>query len=154
MIPYVEGVSHDVRRVLAPLGISTAMQSQNVKWSAMAGTKDKVPAEENPGVVYAVGCKDCRAIYIGKTGRSASQKIKEDKYQPRNGQVEKSTIPEHAHLEGHSIHWAPTIIERETNGKRRKVKEALHIHRMGKRQCSMNQDIGQQMTRIWLDVLS
>ena len=27
VIPYVEGVSHDVRRVLAPLGIRTVMQS-------------------------------------------------------------------------------------------------------------------------------
>ena len=120
----------------------------------MAGTKDKVPAEENPGVVYAVGCKDCRVVYIGETGRSASQRIKEHKYQTRNGHVEKSAIAEHAHLEGHSLHWAPTIIERETNGKRRKVKQALHIHRMGKRQGSMNQEIGQQMSRIWLDVFS
>ena len=111
----------------------------------MARTKDKVPAEENPGVVYAVGCKDWRVVYIGETGRSASQRIKEHKYQTRNGHVEKSAIAEHAHLEGHSVHWAPTIIKRETNGKRRKVKEALHIHRMGKRQGSVSQDIGQQI---------
>ena len=96
------------------------MQSQNVKWSVMARTKDKVPAEENPGVEYAIGCKDRRAVYlvyIGGTGRSASQRIQERKYQTRNDHVEKSAIVEHAHLEGHSIHWAPTIIERETNGK-------------------------------------
>ena len=93
----------------------------------MAGTKDKVPAEENPGVVYAVGCKDCRVVYIGETGRSASQRIKEHKYQTRNGHVEKSAIAEHAHLEGHSIHWTPTIIERETNGKRRNFKGEVGI---------------------------
>ena len=73
--------------------------------------------EENPGVVYAVGCKDCRVVYIGETRRSASQRIKEHKYQTRNGHVKKSALAEHAHLKGHSIHWAPTIIERETDGK-------------------------------------
>ena len=54
-IPYIEGVSEAIRRVLAPLGIRTAMRSAKIKWSIMHGVKDKLESREIPGVVYAVG---------------------------------------------------------------------------------------------------
>ena len=65
-IPYIQGASEAIRRVLAPLGIRTAMRSANMKWSVMGKIKDRPEKGEIPGVVYAVGCKECRKVYIGK----------------------------------------------------------------------------------------
>ena len=44
----------------------------------------------------------------------------------------KPAIAQHAHVTGHRSYWEPMMIEREQNGGRRKVNEALHIHRMKK----------------------
>ena len=40
-IPYIQGISEAIRRVLGQLGIRTAMRSSNIKWSIMKGVKDK-----------------------------------------------------------------------------------------------------------------
>ena len=60
---------------------------------------------------------------------------------------------EHVHVTAHKVHWEAMIIEREQHGRRRKVKEALHIHRMKKRGGSVNQDSGWQLSKIWLDLV-
>ena len=87
---------------------------------------------EVPGVVYAVGCKECEKVYIGETKRTANQGIREHKADTRIGRVDKSVIAEHAHVTGHEVHWNAMIVEKEQHSGRRKVKEALHIHRMKK----------------------
>ena len=94
-----------------------------------------------------------REVYIGETKRKAQQRIKEHKADTRIGRVDKSAIAEHAHVTGHRIYWEPMVIEREQHGGRRKVKEALHIHRMKRRGGSMNQDSGWQLSKIWLDLV-
>ena len=152
-IPYIKGMSEAIRRVLAPLGIRTAMRSERIKWSVLRGIKDREDKTEVPGVVYAVGCEECKEVYIGETKRKAQQRIKEHKADTRIGRVDKSAIAEHAHVTGHRIYWEPMVIEREQHGGRRKVKEALHIHRMKRRGGSMNQDSGWQLSKIWLDLV-
>ena len=72
-IPYIEGVSEAIRRVLAPLGIRTAMRSAKIEWSIMHGVKDKLESRKIPGVVYAVGCKECKMVFAGETKRTANQ---------------------------------------------------------------------------------
>ena len=118
-IPYIKGTSEAIRRVLAPMGIRTAVKSNKMKWSIMRKVKDKVKGSDAPGVVYAVGCKDCKEVYIGETKRSASQRIKEHKVDTRIGRIDKSAIAEHAHVTGHEVHWDPMIIEKEQHGGRR-----------------------------------
>ena len=70
-IPYIQGTSEAIRRVLGQLGIRTAMRS-----SIMKGVKDKQKEEEIPGVVYAIGCGDCRKVYVGETRRTAAQRVR------------------------------------------------------------------------------
>ena len=52
-IPYIKGMSQAIRRVLAPLGIRTAMRSERMKWSVLRGVKDREDKTEVPGAVYA-----------------------------------------------------------------------------------------------------
>ena len=101
--PYIKGMSEAIRRVLAPLGIRTAMRAERIKWSVLRGIKDWEEKTEVPGVVYAVGCEECKEVYIGETKRKAQQRIKEHKADTRIGRVDKSAIAEHTHVTGHRI---------------------------------------------------
>ena len=101
---YIRGASEAIRRVLAPLGIRTAMRSRRMKWSVMRRVKDKAEKGEVPGVVYAVGCKECKKVYTGETKRTANQRIREHKADTRIGRVDKSAIAELAHVTGHEVH--------------------------------------------------
>ena len=76
-MPYVRGVSEAVARILRPLGIRTVMQSQQRKCVLMQGAKDRLPADTQPGVVYALGCKDCPKFYIEETARTAKKRAEE-----------------------------------------------------------------------------
>ena len=62
----------------------------------MRGAKDTTPAECQPGVVYAIGCKDCPKIYIGETSRTARQRVKEHREHVKKGAVEKSAVADDA----------------------------------------------------------
>ena len=61
-IPYVKGISEAIGRVLAPLEIRTVMKPRRMKWLLMGDAKDRLPADQEPGVVYAIGCKTCPSI--------------------------------------------------------------------------------------------
>ena len=93
-IPYIKGASEAIRRVLAPLGIRTALRSANMKWSVMGKIMDGAEKGEIPGVVYAVGCKSA--------GRSTLGEEKERR--TRMGRVERSAIAEHVHATGQRVH--------------------------------------------------
>ena len=51
------------------------------------------------------------------------------------------------------VHLEAMVVEREQHGRKRKVKEALHIHRMTRKDGSMNQDRGLHLSKIWLDLV-
>ena len=152
-IPYVAGVSEAIRRVLSSLSIRTVMKPKPWKWTLMRGAKDRVPPLQDPGVVYAIGCQDCREVYVGETGRTAQQRAREHKCHTRCGRIELSAIAKHAHDEGHNIYWEPRIVAKETNAARRKVKEALAIRKLQRAKGAMNQDVGMNLSTIWLDLV-
>ena len=103
-IPYIQGTSEAIRRVLGQLGVRAAMRSTRIGWSIMKGVRDKQKEEEIPGVVYAIGCGDCRKVYVGETRRTAAQRVKEHKSDTRLGHLDKSAVVEHAHTTGHHVH--------------------------------------------------
>jgi hypothetical protein len=54
--------------------------------------------------VYSIPC-DCGRCYISETGRPLEVRIKEHKYDPTQGLLEKSKLAQHAYEEGHKICW-------------------------------------------------
>ena len=151
-IPYVRGVSETVARILRPLGIRTVMQSQQRKCVLMQGAKDRLPADTQPGVVYALGCKDCPKIYIGETARTAKKRTEEHLNHAQKGNIEMSAVAQHTLSNNHAIHWKPRVVLKESNTRKRKIREALTIHRLGAK--TINQDKGTHLSKLWLDVVS
>ena len=88
-----------------------------MNWLLMGDTKDKLPADQEPGVVYAIGCKTCPSVYIGETARTARQRVKEHEMHTRHGNTQLSALASHAHAYAHDIHWRARVIARETTQK-------------------------------------
>ena len=151
-IPYVKGLSEQIVRVLGRLNVRTVLKPSRLKWTIMTGAKDKIEPKEEPGVVYAVGCAECEKVYIGETNRTAKQRIREHRSHTRTGHTELSGIAEHAHNMGHSIYWEPRILAKESNHTKRKVREAMAIHKLG-REKTMNLDCGLELSKLWLDIV-
>ena len=54
--------------------------------------------------MYKISCSDCRASYIGETGRNLTTRLTEHKRAKREGDVN-NHIAEHYRLTNHTIDW-------------------------------------------------
>jgi len=148
VIPYVENVSEQVKRLLAPLGIKVVCKADKWQWRICSGLKDVIPMENKTGVVYEIDCNDCQASYIGETLRSIKTRIEEHKRHSRNGRFDLSAVAEHSIFNNHTIDWEGSkIIGREDRWHARKIKEALLI---SKHNPTMNKDKGTELSLSWL----
>ena len=128
------------------------MPSQQRKCVLMQGEKDRLPADTQPGVVYALGCKDCPKIYIGETARTAKKRAEEHLNHAKKGNTEMSAVTQHTLINNHAIHWKPRVGRKENNTQKRKSREALTIHRLGAK--TINQDKSTNLSKLWLNVVS
>ncbi len=85
-IPYVRGTSEAIKRVLNPLDIRTQFRPVITLRNLLVHVKDPVPMEMKTGVVYQIGCQDCPATYVGQTGRTLTQCLKEEQIKGREHQ--------------------------------------------------------------------
>ena len=76
-LPYLKGPSGAIQRVLQPLNIRTFFRPTRTIRQILCHPKDPVPAHQQTGVVYKIPCSDCCKSYIGQTGKTLAQRIKE-----------------------------------------------------------------------------
>ena len=76
-IPYVEGLSETISRVLRKVEVKTALVSNAWRGKLTGKVKDKIDVLDQPGVVYKIGCDTCTETYIGETSRTAKVRGKE-----------------------------------------------------------------------------
>ena len=91
VIPYVEGVSEKVHRVLKKYGVATAIRPHTTLRRLLVHPKDKVELEEQGELVYQIPCKNCGAEYIGETGRLLKTRLEEHRKDVDNTKKEKYT---------------------------------------------------------------
>ena len=104
-IPYVQGQSESIKRVLSPL------RPQNTLRKILSRPKDTIPTTMKSGVVYHISCQDCAASYIGQTGRNLSQHITEYRRAVKKMDTFFSAMSVHVCQTGHSINWEnPSIL--------------------------------------------
>ena len=152
-LPYVQGLSEEIRRVVARVGIEVAFKPASWRSNIMEGVKDKEDDGKKAGVVYEIKCGTCDKCYIGETGRSVETRVKEHCAHARNGHPELSAVAEHA-LTGHNVEWSAKIIERATNTRVRRIKEALLIHeRDHDGKTTLNRDKGVELSAVWLNLM-
>ena len=139
-IPYVKNTSEAIRRILPPLGIKTTFQPINTLRQLIVHPKDPIPKEDKAGVVYQIPCSDCPQTYIGQTGRTLGQRIKEHKKAVKDRNVITSALAEHTCQTGHTIDWCQTeILETNQNTSRRCLLESWMIQ---KEPHTLNRELG------------
>ena len=69
VIPYVMGVSKELRRVCGKYGVRVTFKSGTSLRGSLTKVKDEVSIITKSNVVYSIAC-DCGKYYIGETERT------------------------------------------------------------------------------------
>ena len=92
-IPYVSGLSEDLRRVCRKYSIRTVFRTPSTLRWELSKIKERDSALKASGVVYKIPC-DCGQKYIGETKQTLETRLKEHQAATRRGETEKSAIAE------------------------------------------------------------
>ena len=110
-------------------GVRSDFKSETTFKSHLVRPKDTVDPAKQDGMVYRILC-ECGKVYIGETGRSMQERMKEHDRDIRLARTQTSAVSEHAHETGHYPLWNEVkFIERNSHWYTRRVKEAIHITR-------------------------
>ena len=151
MLPYVSGISEDIRRACWKFGVRVVFKFGRSLWSVLTKVKDRLPAEKQSKVVYQIPCS-CGKTYIGETTRKLETRMKEHQDACCKGMLEKSAVAEHAWEHHHPIKWQDTsVIDRAGRPKELQLKKALHIQTSTEE--LLNWDIGLEVPGCWLTTL-
>ena len=150
VLPYVQGVSEPLRRCLEQQGIRPVFKSETALRSHLVRPKDTVDPVKQDGVVYRIPC-ECGKVYIGETGRSMYERIKEHDRDIRLARTQTSAVSEHAHKTGHYPLWNEVkFIDRDRHWYTRRVKEAIHIRL---HPDNINRDSGIEIPEAWMPTI-
>ena len=151
VIPYVAGMSEDIRRVCRKFNIRVVFKSGRTLRSMLTKVKDTLPPGKQSNVVYRIPCS-CGQVYIGETKRRLETRLKEHRDACERGMMEKSAVAEHAWEHHHPIHWEETTVLDHGRGQELLVKEALHIQ-MTPVEERFNRDGGLEVPGCWTAVM-
>ena len=106
----------------------------------MSRPKDPVPAHQQAGVVYKIPWSDGSKSYIGQTGRTLAQRVKEHQRAVRTFDVNNIALAEHVISTNHRIDWDnTTVIDRHAFTHPQCRMESWHIH---KEEDALNREKG------------
>ena len=129
VIPYVAGMSEDIRRVCRKFNIRVVFKSGRTLRSMLTKVKDTLPLGKQSNVVYRIPCS-CGQVYIGETKRRLETRLKNH----------------------HPIDWEETTVLDRGRGQELLLKEALHIQMTPSEECS-NRDGGLKVPGCWIAVM-
>ena len=127
-LPYVKGVSEAIRRILGRIDVRVAFKPPNSLRNILSHPKDPMPIEDKCNIVYRIPCKDCSSCYVGQTGRTFSQRLKEHQRAVKSFDVNASVLAEHVLNEDHRIAWEDaSVLDQHPHLKSRLFMESWYI---------------------------
>ena len=128
VIPYIKHLSESIRHILSRLKIRTCFRPHRTLRQAVVNLKDRVPLQLKAGVIYRIPCNGCPSMYVGQTGGTLAQRLKEHKRAIVSGHLAQSVVAEHAAQESHYIDWeGVTVIDVRQQYHQRCLLESWHI---------------------------
>ncbi|BHF79925.1 hypothetical protein SprV_0702304900 [Sparganum proliferum] len=76
-LPYIDGVSEAVSRLLRPLGIGITHRPESTIRHLVMRPNAPLPPGETTNVIYRIQCNSCEANYIGETGKRLQTRVGE-----------------------------------------------------------------------------
>ena len=131
-LPYVKGVSEQLRRTFKDHGVDCYFKPTNCLRQLLCSPKDPTKKGDTVGAIYHVRCLgstgvDCDSTYIGETERTLAKRIAEHL---RPSSVTKSEVATHIHKDcpHHSVSMETVaVLDRDKDWYRRGVREAIYI---------------------------
>ena len=126
-LPYVEGTSEKLRRILRSHKIRSTFYTENTLRKLLCKPKDRVTTEDKSNIVYEIDCSNCEAVYLGESKRSLKLRSDEHKRSVRNCDCDNNEIAKHCWEADHNFSWdQKKVIDRERRLIPRKIKETIN----------------------------
>ena len=137
-IPYIQGVSEVVTRILLDINVQVHMKPFRTLRRILSHLKDCIPDGDKPRVVYKINCHDCDTSYVGETGRALKTRVSEHHRAMEKMDFSASALAQHAWEHDHHIDWTSTcVLGVESHYQSRISREAIYICRQP---SSLNRD--------------
>ena len=123
VVPYIPNTSEKFQKVCKRKGIQVHFKGSNTLRTALGNPKDKDPKANQTGIIYHYQCPhiNCSSSYIGESGRTLGDRIKEHFKAP-------SPIYLHSSTTGHPMDPNKfSIVHKEVKSQPRTIKEAMFI---------------------------
>lgn len=149
-MPYVEGTTDKVSRLLKKHNIKTTFRAERKINTLLRSSKDIIPLEAQG--VYEIPCGGCNQVYIGQTNRRISARVKEHVLAVKRD-LSTSSLAQHSRSEGHRIDFDNTkTLATVPHMLPRIIREAIEIQ---KRPHSMNKrDDALRLPSTWKPILN
>ena len=143
VVPYIPSTGEKFKKLCKRKAIQVHFKGTNILRTALGNPKDKDPKTNQTGIIYHYQCPHltCSSAYIGKSGRSLGERLKEHFKAP-------SPIHHHSTTTGHPMDPNQfNIVHKEVNSHSRTIKEAMFIHIQDP---TLNRNLGKyQLLHIW-----
>ena len=123
VVPYIPNTSEKFKKLCKRKGIQVHFKGTNTLRTALGNPKDKDPTLNQTGIIYQCQCPhiNCPSTYIGESGRTLGDRIKEHFKAP-------SPIYLHSSTTGHPMDPNQfSIVHKEVNSQPRAIKGS-HVH--------------------------
>ena len=151
VLPYIDGVSQQLKCRLEKHGIRTVFRSDSTLRKQLVRPKDPVPEHRRDGIVYNIPCQGCDKSYIGETARPVAERISEHKRDCRLRRTDSSAVAEHAWENHHQPNWEGIqCLAQERHWYTRRVKEAINIRLHPN---NLNRDSGIDIPDFWMNTI-
>ena len=143
VIPYIPNTGEKFKKLCKKKGIQVHFKGTNTLRTALGNPKDKDPKNNQTGIIYCYQCPqiNCPSAYIGESGRSLGERVKEHFKAP-------SPIHHHGTTTGHPMDPDQfNIVHKEVSSHSRTIKEAMFTCMQDP---TLNRNLGQyQLLHIW-----
>ena len=143
VVPYIASTGKKFKKLCKKKGIQVHFKGTNTHRTVLGNPKDKDPKINQTGIIYHYQCPhiNCPSAYIGESGRSLGERVKEHFKAP-------SLIHHHITTTGHPMDPDQfNIVHKEVNSHSRTIKEAMFICMQDP---TLNRNLGKyQLLYIW-----
>ena len=124
-IPYIQGVSEAVTRILSNIDVQVHMKPFRTLRMILSHPKDRIPDGDKSNIVYKINCWDCDAHYVG---RALKTRMSEHCRAVEKMDSSASALAQHAWEHDHHIDWASMcVLGTESHYRSRLSREAIYI---------------------------
>ena len=126
-LPYIQGLSIKVEKVLKDLDIRTVFKTTLTLRRSLTKVKTPPDLVNTKRVVYKIPC-ECGRVYVHESERTLKQRITEHKRAVKNADSNNGLAVHVASTE-HKIRWEEAeVVHREEQWTKRKIKESFSTH--------------------------